>query len=233
MLRSCVLTIVLSLASMDMQASVLTTTVAWDGQGEVGTFGEGSTDTYGQTFTAPAGGSVLQCFGLYIDDRLNPDVVTFAAYVMEWADADGIEQAARAVGPVLYESNPLSTTNNGGQDGFEHFTFQTGDVNLDPGKKYVFFVSSSNLWDGIHGGGKVGAVYASTYAGGEFVYQSTGNTFSAITNGAGWNVDPTRDLAFSAEISPVPIPAAAWLLGGALGLTGLMRRKTGSYHPIG
>ncbi len=228
MVRWFVTAVLLMAGSSVAHASLISTTAEWDGQSEVGTFGEGSTDSYGQTFVTPSGETVLQSFSIYIDDRLTPDFVDFAAYVMEWADSDGIQQAAHAVGPILYESAPLATSNNGGQDGFESFTFLTGGLNLDPGKKYAFFVSSSLFWDGIHGGGKVGVIYENVYTEGEFVYQSTGKDFQVITNGGGWNFDPSRDLVFSGEFSPVPISPAAWLFGSALGSLVWLRRNVAS-----
>ncbi len=43
---------------------------------------------------------------------------------------------------------------------------------------------------------------------------------------AGWGTNPLgQEEAFIAHISPVPIPAAFWLFGGALGLLGVVRRR--------
>jgi hypothetical protein len=46
-------------------------------------------------------------------------------------------------------------------------------------------------------------------------------------------LDPGEPFAGAAYLSivPVPVPAAAWLLGGALALLGATRRRTGPAHP--
>jgi hypothetical protein len=58
----------------------------------------------------PVGDNLLNSFTLWFDDSIDPDYpeyTDFAAYVMAW---DG----AKAMGPVLWSSTPVSTTNNGG-----------------------------------------------------------------------------------------------------------------------
>ena len=206
--------------------TIIDTTPSWDGINSVGAFGEGSTDTYGQTFTVTGTDVVLTSFTFWIDDRLNPAPVDFAAYVMEWEDGVGL-QPSHAVGDILYQSGEQVTSNNGGIDGMEMFTFDTGGITLTPGTKYVAFLNSSLFWDGVNSSSDVGVIPAGidSYGGGEFVLQATGNNFVPLITEGGWNVT-TQDLAFTANFSPVPIPGAIWLFGsGLIGLIGLARCK--------
>lgn len=205
-------------------ASQIDTLVSWDGLSSTGTFGEGSTDTFGQTFTVNGQETVLDSFSFWINDRNNPAPIDFAAYVYEWSDPVGIAEAGHAIGPTLYESAPIVTTNNAGEDGMELFTFNTGGIQLAPGRKYVAFVSSSLFWDGSHGGGEFGTTTVDVYSNGEFVYQATGNYFDPLITQGGWNTSLT-DTAFRASFSkllaiPDP-PAATLLLSAVLALLGL------------
>jgi len=209
-------------------ATVIDTTSSWDGVMNTSSFGEGSTVTYGQTFVVTSTDNVLDSFSFWIDDSLNPDFIHFSAYVMEWEDGIGL-QPSHAVGDILYQSGEQVTTNNGGIDGMEMFTFDTGGLQLETGKKYVAFMSSVEYIDGVHGSGSVGSVgrgSGDVYGAGDFVFQNSADT-SQFTSG-GWNVASasTVDLAFTATFSPVPIPAAVWLFSsGLIGLIGMARRK--------
>ena len=205
------------------QAATIDTTTQWDGSSFLSSFGEGSTDTYGQTFAAPdVIETALGSFSFWVDDRLNPQSVNFSAYVMEWIDPVGIQSSGHATGPVLYQSTMQTTTNNNGQNGMEKFTFIAGGFSLDPVKKYVAFLSSSLFWDGVHGSREVGALPLGlgVYADGEAVIISNGNVFSLVTEG-GWNT-LNRDFAFVADFgvpASIPLPATVGLL--IVGLAGL------------
>ena len=144
LLRTCLAVAVCTLLPAVQGGASLTieTIPAWDGQSFVGSFGERNTATYGQTVTAP--GNVLQSFKFLVDDSLNPDFVDFEAFVYAW---DG----AKAAGPALYTSAPMSTTNNGGQGGYEEIELLTGGVPVVTGGEYVLFLSVSNLFDGSVG----------------------------------------------------------------------------------
>lgn len=210
----------LILSSSVNAATFIDTTPSWDGSSAISPFGEGNTATYGQTFTVGVD-TQLDDFTYYLDDLLNPDFVDFEAYVMGW---DGL----KATGPVLYQSSAMSTTNNGGSDGFESFTINTGGLNLTQGNQYVAFFSASNLFDTITGTSKMGLINTDVYSGGSFVFLNNAADFSLLTAN-NWSITSSFDAAFTmnfSSASPVPVPAAAWLFGsGMLGLVGVARRK--------
>lgn len=66
-----------------------------------------------------------------------------------------------------------------------------------------------------------------TLASGQSVY-NTPLQFTSLTNGPGGTSDPNTVYSFGAnmDVTPTPIPAAAWLLGsGLMGLAGIRRRQ--------
>ncbi len=113
----------------------------------VAPFGEAETATYGQTFSVSTTSS-MNGFTFYLDDALDPGVIDFQAYVYSWDDS--LNQIA---GSSLFASSAMSTTNNGGADGFEEFAINTGGITLSAGQ-YVAFFTASNLFDAISGTGK-------------------------------------------------------------------------------
>lgn len=203
--------------------AIITTTGSWDGISGTCCFGEGSTDTYGQTFTVAGSSTVLNSFSFWINDRVDVNApIDFAAYLMEWHDSTGISDPRHPVGPLLFSIPALVTTNNSGSGGMEGITFNTGGIELQQGKKYVAFISSSLFWDGVNSSGYVGSLgnccdsSGDVYSGGEFVLISNGNNFLPFITESGWNTYP-QDLAFSATFStPVPIPSSILLMATGL-----------------
>ncbi|WP_374438216.1 hypothetical protein [Inhella sp.] len=193
--------------------------------GTVSPFGESNTATYGQTFLVTGAETRLQGFQLRLNDNLNSDFVDFAAYVYAW---DG----AKATGPQLWASGAQSSSNNGGADGMELFSFSTGGVDLVAGQQYVAFLSASNFFDGVNGTAFMELSNSDAYAGGNFVYFNNGNNFGALTAST-WDCAGSciggRDLWFKADFSApnnqVPLPASLYLVGIGLLTSGALRRK--------
>jgi len=187
-------------------------------------FGETDTATYGQTITIQAGSTQLDSFSFALNDYLNSDTVDFAAYVMGWDSAN-----SKATGGVLYASAQFTTTNNGGADGYEYFTFNTGGLNLVAGSQYVLFLNASNFFDGDYGTAYMPLATNNPYSGGGAVYINNGSNFGQLTttgwadlSGAGY------DMGFTANFSAGSVPdAGSSLLMAGCALLGLaaLRRK--------
>lgn len=199
-------------------ATVIDTTLSWDGVQGTGDFGESSIATFGQSFFVETD-TRLDYFTFSIDDFVNPDNVDFEVYVMEW---DGV----KATGPTLFKTEPMLTTNNGGLDGYESFTINTGGLSLASGSQYVAFLTSSNLFDGEIGTSLLASV-DDAYGRGTLVLMDNGVDFSMLTT-ENWARFENLDLAFTMgfNTSPVPVPAAVWLFSsGLIGLLGIARRR--------
>ena len=112
--------------------------------GGLAPFGESNVEVRGQTFTVTGPETQLDGFSFLYEARLDlaPDFIDSAAYVIAW---DGSE----AVGPALFVGAPVSSTNNGGDGGFEFFTFNTGGAPLVADIEYVAFLSQSQFLDGL------------------------------------------------------------------------------------
>lgn len=153
----------------------------WNGQA-IGYFGENSTPTYGQTFTAAQ--ERLNSFTLLLnDDNYTPDVIDLKAYVTAWNPGTNTP-----TGPILYQSEARSTSR---ASGFETFTFNP-NISLTPGGNYVFFVSVHELRDGLTGYGTQASVSGTSYLGGNFVYNYEPDPFTAQS----WAAIPSLDVAF-------------------------------------
>jgi hypothetical protein len=213
-------------------AVMFNTFPSWNGTNRIDSFGEGNTAVYGQTFKVPAGNTVMTNFTFKLDDRVNPDIVTFDAYVFAW---DG----AKATGSALFTSGPYSSNNNGGAGGFETFSINTGTLPLVSGAQYVAFFSAANRFNGITG--QADFAYLGTspqagvdgYADGNFVYLNCGNIFAQVTttpwdNPTGYGGVATHDLAFSMTFQPVPEPTSLALLPLALLIRRGRRRPCGA-----
>jgi hypothetical protein len=199
--------------SAAMADTTIETFSAWSG-GSISSFGEPDAATMGQTFICPADSHMVD-FTFMFDDGPNPDFVDFEAYVYAW---DG----SKATGPALHASGPYSTTDNGGNGGWENLTFSTNNLSLTPGGAYVAFVCTSNLFDGENGFAALGAVNG--YDDGEVVYMTNGDDFGLLTT-KNWEsgFSPT-DLAFEMNFATIPAPGAGVVLGLG-GLASARRRR--------
>ncbi|TDJ43312.1 MAG: PEP-CTERM sorting domain-containing protein [Gammaproteobacteria bacterium] len=201
------------------QADVISTISDWDGSSSVAPFGEAETATYGQTFSLSTTAN-MNSFTFYLNDALDPEVIDFQAYVFSWDDS-----LNKIAGSSLFASSAMSTTNNGGADGFEEFAINTGGITLSAGQ-YVAFFTASNLFDGDSGTGKMGFTNADAYTGGNLVYMNNGSDFAALSSSSWSEWADESDLAFTVTTTAVPIPAAVWLMFSALAVLGWRGRNS-------
>jgi uncharacterized protein YhjY with autotransporter beta-barrel domain len=208
-----------SLAPCAAQTATIGNVSQWNGIDGTPYFGEGgaSDATYGQTFVAPAGAGTLSSFSFFLDDDPGTGPVNFQAFVTAW---DG----KKASGPLLFQSEALTTTDNGGAGGFERINVTiSGGLKLMPGTAYVAFFSASNLFDGIPGYATVGTVNGSSYANGGFVFFNSQNNLGALTT-QDWDtsfsdlIDLAFEMALSSgnSVSPVDAPPILFIDAAAI-----------------
>jgi hypothetical protein len=152
------------------------------------------------------------------------DPVDFAGYLMRW---DG----KKAIGPVLFASSMVSTTNTLQVGEFDRFDFNTGGLVLEEGAEYVAFVSASNFFDGDAGVVQMSTgLHNNPYPDGAFVFNINGQNFDLLTT-TDWDSLAGTDAQFFASFSettaPIPEPGSLALLalGGAAVYASRRRRK--------
>jgi hypothetical protein len=221
--RAAVPLMVLTALSGQAQGGTISTLPSWNGIDYQLPFGEGYTETFGQTFTVVGTETQLNSFKFYLQDFVNPDYVDFAFYLAAW---DG----SKATGSLLYSSSMLSTTNNHGLNGYESFTVNTGGVQLTAGQQYVAFISASNFFDGSPGYARLGTVYTNSYSGGRLVRMNNNSNFGSLFTNNWFDTGSGHDLAFEASFSeptalPTPGTLALFGIGFVSMLVNLRRRK--------
>ena len=119
---------VLGAVAADASASIIDNTGI---TARIQPFGYYDTSTYGQTFTVGAD-NVLNGFSMYLYG--NMQTLNLRGYVAGW---DGSKATS-----ILYTSTTRSVTPG---QGLMEFSFDTGNLGLTEGQKYVMFLSVSDL----------------------------------------------------------------------------------------
>ena len=185
------------------------TTPSWVGLGGTEIFGDVAYayPACGQSFTAPAGISAMQSFTFFLNDRLNPDPVRFTANLVGW---DG----AKPVGPILFTSAPVTTSNNHGLGGPETFQFSMPDVSVTPGEQYLAYLTSSGASGTLVGSAYVGVVSGANgdvLPGGRTYVNYLARDVQGLYDQPWYFLQPSTDLAFRALFAAIPEPATTHL----------------------
>lgn len=220
--------IIFALAANSARAGLIINTTG-STNGSIGVFGEntsGTQATFGQTFTVTAGNPVLEEFAFFPTESSNPIFTDSFDYSFHLAEWNGL----RAVGPILFSSPQMSTTNNGGAGGQEELRFQINQE-LDPGTVYVAFLTSEGHFDGEPGAVTFTIAGSSTsYSDGEYVFAGRFDDFNQLTT-TNWNFNSTSnttgaDTQFEAVFAAVPEPSAVLCLSiGLLACFAQRRRR--------
>lgn len=181
------------------RAYTIDTIPDWDGSSVISDWGGASTNTYGETFTAPGGS--LTSFTFYVNDNGTP--ATFVAEVYAWnGSLTGGNGPQGTGGSALYTSAPMTTSGDGL---FDPITINTGGVPLVAGQNYVIDLYDNSA-DGVFAAwGIINAHPGVPYDGGF-------NFNNGPSNAATWDdFSDFGSLAYSATFSAVPEPAS-WAL---------------------
>ena len=246
LIRAALCVAILSGASISFAQLTYTNLWAWEeGTSAVGFLGEPILDngspapwlypsTWGQTFTADAENRFMNSFTFYFDKNYDSSdrhfgESRFAGYVAAWDD-DPDRSHGQVVGPLLYSSGMQTVPAEPIPQEvytFPAFTFNTGSLELEPGGKYVAFMSAANFFDGVADSGWVGITETNTYDGGSLVtWSGSGLHNLTKSNWADYSDPATNsfltntDLAFTMVFSPtaggaVPEPSTYGMIGAA------------------
>jgi hypothetical protein len=199
-------------------AFIIDTSSGWTGGGyqPLGEY------TFGQTFTATSV-NILTDFQFSLFQPFDQSPVTVRAYIMVWS---GLQPS----GPILFESAPVSVSNISGNPTISYlpYNFSTGGLALDPGQRYVAFLSAGRDYSGVPGAAAMAVNFSDSYSGGQYVYIHDQYNFSRLTSPTeNWAVSSGEDAIFVADFKSTPAPSSVVLIasGGAMGiLIGVFRR---------
>jgi hypothetical protein len=184
-------------------AFIIDTSAGWTGGGYQ-PLGE---QTFGQTFTV-TGENVLVDFQFFLFQPFDKSPVTLRGYIMAW-------NGLRATGPILFESDPVTINNISGSPTINYlpYTFSTGGLALDPGQKYVAFLSGATDYSGTSGEAAMGVNFSNSYSGGEFVFINNKYDFSRLSSPTeNWGVSTGEDAIFVANFQSAPAPSSLTLI---------------------
>ena len=185
---------------------LLDDTAGWNHFNGIEVIGNGSyvTPSFGQSFTVPTGVNAINSFTFWLNDELNNSTLHFTANLVKWNGTAG-------TGPLLYSSAAQVTTNNHGADGMEVFQFTFPGITVAPGDQYMAFLSTLGVSSGLTGTAYVGDMNGDVMSGGRaYVNYTTTTVASAVSSGWAF-LQPSVDLAFRAQFTVVPEPAAITL----------------------
>jgi uncharacterized protein with beta-barrel porin domain len=196
----------LALSSPAM-AQNIDTTPSWNGTSSIDPWGAaaGVTPTYGQTITATATQSVLSSFTFELA-RESGTAPQFQAFVYQFNSTTKL-----ITGPALFTSGVLTAPSG---TPFTAVTVNTGSLALAVGQQYVLFFSTAATTGQAAASYKYGQLTnATTYAGGQFVFNNSADFASLST--VPWSVNQPNDLAFIAMLSAANVNLVPLLPTGA------------------
>jgi hypothetical protein len=187
----------LSAVAAPAQAQNINTISQWDGSSFVHDWGVPNTATYGQTITPTATQTRLSSFTFELGFQQSGTPVLYQAFVYQWNPVNN-----RITGPALFSSSPLTSPTTA-VGAFQAVTINTGNVQLTAGQQYVLFFTTSSQVNAANSIYRYGAVAATAYAGGNWVFSNNGTNFASLSTTA-WSVNTISDLAFIATFGALP-----------------------------
>jgi hypothetical protein len=193
-------------------ALTIDTTPGWTGGGYIFSGADGGGGKYGQVFTVPLTGNILDSFTFFISSSNPP--VSFRGEVAQW------NPVTFETGSLLYSSDIVSNAGypfyNWAISGYAESKFTIpGGLALIPGAQYAAILDN----EPGNGSGAIGNNFdVDAYTGGYHLFWSASGSFW-------YNANDTRDYAFLAVLSApseIAEPGSALLL--ITGLIGLVAR---------
>lgn len=172
--------------------STVSTMGAWNGTSFISSYGVPNTATYGQTITPNANQTTLKNFTFQLSQTAGTPP-NYQAYVYAW---DSVTN--RITGSALYTSAVMTSPSGAA---YQAVSINTGSTTLSPGQQYVLFLTTSGLGSQLDGVYRYGALSNNTtYAGGQFVFNNNGESFSQLSSTAWSSI--AQDLAFTMTFGP-------------------------------
>ena len=207
-----------------LAAENIDTTPSWSGSSGIRPWSPDGSQTYGQIITPQLNGSLTD-FTFYINpDYSSPDI-QYQARVYQW-DYTGGPGVWGPTGPSLFNSGTLSFAGNPGD--FSEVNIQTGGVPVDAGIPYVLFFSTVGEVNPLPNATSWGFIFADVYDGGDFVFSNDASSYTTPWDsffGTG------TELAFKANILPVPGPIPLIGVASAFGFSRRIRRRLAARRP--
>lgn len=157
-------------------------------------FGYPGSQNLGQIFVVPVGVSSVKSFSFVMESL--PATANFRGVLMAWDTTNN-----RPIGPVLYQSADVSTTDSTRQEII--FTIP-GEAEVAAGQTYVVFGTTANS---VGSGQGLWAWAPDVYPGGHLVFLNATTSADWITSS--WSRNSSGDLGFTVQFgaaAPAPVP---------------------------
>jgi VPDSG-CTERM motif len=232
LLKIAALTAAASVVAYQAQAQTYSTVGSWNGSDDISAFGNPNTATYGETFIAPAGASLLDSYTFYIEGSAT---LTMQGIVGPWGGSLFGGSSPQGTTSISYTGADQVYSSSGG--GFVPVTVTIpGGVAVTPGAAYFMGLTISGASEYANSAGTTewGNIFNNGIPqslGGGFNFYNNGNDFGALTTSSWDDFENFGTLAFSATFTGTgnqSVPDAgttSGMFGIALAGLAALRRK--------